>query len=114
MPDTPTTPLFVRLQPSDASALDAAVAATGKTKRQLVGEAVRGHLAQDRGLVMGHAALREAAPEVLTAGEAAALLRVDEAAVRAAAEAGELPGRRLGDEWRFARAAVLAWLAGDA
>jgi hypothetical protein len=30
--------------------------------------------------------------------------------VRALADAGELPGRRIGDEWRFLRRAVLAWL----
>ena len=27
------------------------------------------------------------------------------------AEAGKLPGRRLGDAWRFSRAALVAWLA---
>jgi excisionase family DNA binding protein len=31
--------------------------------------------------------------------------------VRALAEAGELPGRRVGGDWRFAREAVLRWLA---
>jgi hypothetical protein len=25
---------------------------------------------------------------------------------------GRLPGRRIGDEWRFARAALVAWLSG--
>jgi len=42
--------------------------------------------------------------------EAAALLRLEEVAVRAAADAGELPGRRVGEEWRFSRSALLAWL----
>ena len=32
---------------------------------------------------------------------------------RGAAEAGELPGRLVGGEWRFSRQAVLAWLEGD-
>jgi excisionase family DNA binding protein len=31
--------------------------------------------------------------------------------VRQLAESGDLPGRRIGGEWRFARAALLAWLA---
>jgi excisionase family DNA binding protein len=31
-------------------------------------------------------------------------------AVLELADAGELPGRRLRGEWRFARAAVLEWL----
>ena len=43
--------------------------------------------------------------------EAAALLKLPADAVRASAEEGDLPGRRLGNEWRFARSAVLAWLA---
>jgi hypothetical protein len=32
--------------------------------------------------------------------------------VRALADAGNLPGRKIGDEWRFLRRAVLAWLGG--
>jgi excisionase family DNA binding protein len=52
------------------------------------------------------------APEVLTVDEAAELLQADPEAVRALAESGELPGRKIGDEWRFLRRAVLAWLGG--
>jgi excisionase family DNA binding protein len=40
----------------------------------------------------------------------AELLRIDEETVEQMADAGELPGRRLGDAWRFNRAAVLRWL----
>jgi excisionase family DNA binding protein len=43
--------------------------------------------------------------------ETAELLRLPVETVRASALAGELPGRVFGEEWRFARAAVLAWLA---
>jgi excisionase family DNA binding protein len=50
-------------------------------------------------------------PEVLTAEQVADLLQVGVADVLALAEAGDLPGRRLGDRWRFARRAVLDWLA---
>jgi excisionase family DNA binding protein len=49
--------------------------------------------------------------EVLTLEEAAALLRLPIEAVRARAIAGHLPGRAFGDEWRFSRAALMAWLA---
>lgn len=62
-------------------------------------------------LTVGHHSFRPREPEVLTAEEAAELLQVDPALVLQLAEAGELPGRRLGSEWRFARAALLAWLA---
>jgi len=50
--------------------------------------------------------------EVLDAAAVAELLSTDEAAVVELAEAGELPGRRVGGEWRFLRRAVLAWLGG--
>jgi len=49
--------------------------------------------------------------EVLTLGEAAELLRTSEEGVRKEAEAGRIPGRNIGGEWRFSRRAVLTWLA---
>jgi len=52
------------------------------------------------------------APEVLTLDGAAELLQLPAEAVAELAAAGELPGRKVGDAWRFSRAAVLAWLAG--
>jgi excisionase family DNA binding protein len=51
-------------------------------------------------------------PEVMNVEQTAQLLQVDPKVVLELAEAGKLPGRRLGYEWRFARTAVLAWLAG--
>jgi Helix-turn-helix domain len=53
------------------------------------------------------------APEILTAPEAAALLRVDEDQLLAAAARHELPGRAIAGEWRFSRAALLSWLGRD-
>lgn len=52
-------------------------------------------------------------PEVLTPNEAALLLRVELATLLDLAQTGEIPARQLGGEWRFSRAAVLGWLAGD-
>jgi excisionase family DNA binding protein len=51
-------------------------------------------------------------PDVLNVKQAAALLQVQEETVTELADAGELPGRKLGGEWRFARRALLTWLAG--
>src|SRR4051812_47777093 len=51
-------------------------------------------------------------PEVLTIDQVAELLETDAETIAALAENGELPGRRIGDEWRFRRAAVLDWLGG--
>jgi excisionase family DNA binding protein len=55
---------------------------------------------------------RATTEDVLTVDELAELLRVPADVVTARAERGELPGRRFGDDWRFMRGAVLAWLAG--
>lgn len=49
-------------------------------------------------------------PEVLTPAQLAELLQVEEEAVVELAEQGELPARKVGEEWRFSRSAVLAWL----
>lgn len=51
--------------------------------------------------------------EVLTLEQLAHLLSLDEDEVRRLADGGEIPGRKLGTEWRFSRAAVLAWLGGE-
>jgi excisionase family DNA binding protein len=51
-------------------------------------------------------------PEVLTSVQAAQLLAVPERVVVELAESGDLPGRKLGEQWRFSKAALVAWLAG--
>jgi excisionase family DNA binding protein len=51
------------------------------------------------------------APDVLTLDEAAAYLRVAPDAVLRMIGDEQLPARRFGSEWRFAKAAVQAWLA---
>jgi excisionase family DNA binding protein len=50
-------------------------------------------------------------PEVMNAQQAGEFLQIDEAVVIDLAEAGKLPGRKLGAQWRFSRAALVAWLA---
>jgi excisionase family DNA binding protein len=49
-------------------------------------------------------------PGVLTLAEAAARLRVTEAVLQQAAQAGEVPARRVGPEWRFAEQGLINWL----
>ena len=51
-------------------------------------------------------------PEVLTVDEAALLLRVEPEALLELAKIEQVPGRRVGDSWRFSRATLLGWLAG--
>jgi excisionase family DNA binding protein len=67
-------------------------------------------------LTLGHHSFQPAlAPEVLTAEQAAELLQVEATVVLDLARAGRLPGRELSGHWRFARVALLQWLAaGDA
>lgn len=55
--------------------------------------------------------MRKLAPDVLTLEEAAAFLRVTEEQLRSQAQAGGMPARCLGGEWRFARSALYQWLA---
>ncbi|GAA4100277.1 helix-turn-helix domain-containing protein [Nocardioides kongjuensis] len=50
--------------------------------------------------------------EVLTAEEAATLLRVSTKTVLALAKSGALPGEKVGRAWRFLRADVLAYVRG--
>jgi excisionase family DNA binding protein len=50
---------------------------------------------------------------VLTSAEVAALLRVSEEVVTTEAEAGRIPGRKLGAEWRFSRPAIVEWLRAE-
>jgi len=50
-------------------------------------------------------------PEVLDSAGAAELLGVDVAILVTLAEKGEIPGRLVGDQWRFARQGLLDWLS---
>jgi excisionase family DNA binding protein len=112
---TKTTPLFVRLPTTQAAALDRLANATGRRKQHLISELLGDRLTPGAGPVsVGRVEVTNAAAptdDVLTLDEAAALLKVPSDTVRSRAEEGDLPGRRLGDEWRFARMAVLTWLA---
>ena len=52
-------------------------------------------------------------PEVLTADEAADLLRVSTKTILALARDGTLPGEKVGRAWRFVRADLLAYVRGQ-
>jgi excisionase family DNA binding protein len=103
------TPLYVRLPRREADLLDRAAYEGRTSKRELVTDAVRAHLGD---LERGRIELPPSPPaDVLTPAQAADMLQVSEQAVVALAESGDLPGRRIGDEWRFARDALLEWLS---
>ena len=48
--------------------------------------------------------------EVLSAEEAAEFLGFRVYTIREKARAGEIPGRKVGKEWRFSRRRLLEWL----
>lgn len=49
--------------------------------------------------------------EILTADETAELFRVSTAFVRSMANSGEIPGTKLGDDWRFIRQDMIDYLS---
>ena len=102
-------PLFVRLPTAEAEKLSRAAVELGRPKQDLVAEALRALDVPGQGFGFGR---HEPSPEVLTAEQLADLLQVDAKTVRSLAARGDLPGRKLGREWRFSRRAVLDWLAG--
>lgn len=137
MPD-PTAALYVRLPHAEFEKLDRAAEALATNKKTLVTTLVSRYVDPDsdagldrlrslaatprrvtvelpeQGMAVGHHAFTQAPrPDVLTPAQAAELLQVPEAEVVALAEAGTLPGRRIGDHWRFSRPALIAWLAGS-
>ena len=48
--------------------------------------------------------------EVLTAEEVGKILRLHPVTVRLKAASGEIPGRQLGNRWRFSRTRINEWL----
>jgi excisionase family DNA binding protein len=52
--------------------------------------------------------------QVLTLSEAATFLRVSEAALLHLATLQEVPGRKIGDDWRFSKTALQDWLGAAA
>jgi excisionase family DNA binding protein len=121
MPSEPTRAIYVRMPDRLARKLDKAAERLGTSKRDVLAALVNDHLdVEGDNLVIGLRNGRVARPaepapagEVLTLEEAAELLRVQIGDVLTLIEGGELPARRLGQQWRLSRTAVLAWLGGD-
>jgi excisionase family DNA binding protein len=119
--------LFVRIPTTHAQALEQAALDQRLPKQDLVaglveryiGDRAAGGVQLPRTSVsgeaqVGHHAFRPFEPEVLTLEQAAELMQVQADVLAALAAAGELPGRRVGPDWRFSRTALLAWLGADA
>jgi excisionase family DNA binding protein len=123
IPDKPTAALFVRIPQAHARALDRLAFESRRPKQAVVTELLTRHFGDpidrrvtietlgDSAPVIGRHAFRPFEPDVLTLEELAELLAVEPDTVAELAENGELPGRKIGEAWRFARTAVLDWLA---
>jgi excisionase family DNA binding protein len=121
---TDETALFVRIPSAEAAKLHRAADALGAPKRELITRLVAQYVDPDNPTMLN--ALGSAQSEwsvgqhsfqpaeelsILTPAQLAGLLQVDEEVVVELAEKRELPGRKVGEEWRFSREAILAWLA---
>lgn len=132
------TPLYVRLPAAASDKLDRAAAALGLPKKDLVAGLVTRYVdpdsraglsalgslavgsrplavtpADERSPMVGSYSFQPYdPPEIMSAEQAAQFLQVEVETVVELAEAGTLPGRKLGAQWRFSREALVAWLAG--
>jgi excisionase family DNA binding protein len=108
--------VFARVPIEAAQKLDRAASILRISKREIVASLLSALDTGEGGLMLGRAEVPvagEADAEVLTPTELAALLRVELSTLLELVERGEVPGRKLGDEWRFSRTAVIAWLGGS-
>ena len=124
--DPDYTALFVRIPSAEAEKLHRAADVLRTPKRELITKLVARFdphdpvwteelagppMPAEADWEVGRHSFRPAeVTEVLTPAQLAELLQVDEEAVVELAELGELPARKVGEEWRFSRSAVLAWL----
>jgi excisionase family DNA binding protein len=129
----PQTPLYVKLPSTAVEKLDRASAALGVPKKDLVAGLVTRYVDPDsqRGLsALGALSSRRPPdpteggpmvgsysfqpydpPEVMNVDQAAQFLQIEAKNVVELAEAGKLPGKKLGPVWRFSREALVAWLS---
>jgi len=130
----PESALFVRLPANAVEKLHRAAEALGMRKKDLVANLVSKYVDPDshQGLTaLGSLSTRKLTldvgepaqamgsysfhaydpPEVMNVEQAASFLQIEKATLVELAESGKLPGRKLGKDWRFSRAALVAWLS---
>ncbi len=124
MSEEKRTALYVRIPQSQAEKLDRVAFELKVPKQDLIAGLVedmkiapgftrrRTEVVEvDDSLSVGRASfLPYGQPEVLRLAEAADLLQVEQDVVVEMAEAGDIPARKLGENWRFSRIALIDWL----
>lgn len=108
----PESALFVRLPANAADRLHRAAEEMGMRKKDLVAGLVTRYLGSAGPAQGSYSFQAYDPPEVMNAEQAGQFLQIEKDVVIELAEAGKLPGRKLGAAWRFSRAALVAWLAG--
>ena len=127
--ETDYTALYVRIPSEEAEKLHRAADVLRTPKRELITRLVADFdpddpvwtrkvagptaSAEAEWSVGQHSFLPASELEILTPAQLATLLQIDEETLIDLAEKRELPGRKVGEEWRFSREAILAWLAED-
>lgn len=111
--DVQTTAVFARVPASAAAKLNQASVELKRPKQELIAMLLDRYLdVLGEEWAVGRASVAAEPLEVLTLEQLAELLKVEVDVVRALAERGEIPGRKVGATWRFSRSAVLDWLRG--
>lgn len=118
-PDSPASLAALAAAPAGAEPLAPPSARVSQPRAEAGRRRVTVETLEPDTLLVGHHSFRPReperaiapVPEVLRSEQAAELLQLTVAVVERLAEQRELPGRRIAGEWRFSRAALLAWLA---
>ena len=121
-PTQPETPLYVKIPTAAVDKLDRAAAALGVHKKDLVADLVDRYVDPERMSARRPPALPTPTmgtysfqpydpPEIMNAEQAGQFLQIEPHIVIELAEAGKLPGKKLGPAWRFSREALVAWLS---
>lgn len=110
----PETPLYVKLPQTAVDKLDRAAEELGLPKKDIVAGLVTKYLdplSSPTATTGAYSFRPYDPPDVMTAQQAGEFLQIDEKNVIELAEAGKIPGKKLGPVWRFAREALVAWLS---
>ena len=110
----PESPLYVKLPQNAVEKLHRAAEQLGVHKKDIVAGLVTKYLdpMAPPGPTLGSYSFRPyELPEILSSEQAGQFLQIEEKNVIELAEAGKLPGKRLGPVWRFSREALVAWVS---
>jgi excisionase family DNA binding protein len=106
--------LFVRIPAASAKKLEQHAKREGRSKQDIVANLILQALQKPSTTTstLAPAVSPPETPEIMTLAELSVYLRVDKSELEQKVNAGELPVRRFGEEWRFSRQAIERWMEG--